>query len=267
MALIDTNLIIQAGALPTTFKGTPQQLLVEMVRRFKIVSPSGNSFFVISDVEPTSDVGPWLKGGTQWYVFSEVTKRYVPLDISASETHWYFIGNSTPGGVDPPLWLKTERDPTTTDASYGRALSWYEWTGSVWRPFVGVPASGNTASRPSNPAEYERYYDTDINVEIWFNRGKWRTVSGTPGDFKFVLFETLTEALQFNPGWALNGAANQALRGRVISQATADSGGGNPLSTGTDVPQRQAFETFFTTVTAGAVNVVPALALYALVKE
>lgn len=265
--LIDTNLIIVAGPLPTTFKGTPQELFVEMIRRMKIVSPSGTSFFVISDTEPTSNVGPWLKGGTQWYVFDEATKRYVPLDISASETRWYWMGASTPPDIVPPVWLKTTQDQTTTDSNFGRALGWYEWTGSAWRPFIGVVASGTTAERPTNPVEYERYYDTDINVEIWFNRGKWRTVAGTPGDTKFVMFETLEEALEFNPGWALVGASNQAFRGRVLSQATADSGGGNPLTTGTDVPQRQAFETFFTTVTAGAVNVVPALALYALVKE
>lgn len=267
MALQDTSLIIQMGPIPTTFAGTPQEFANEMIRRMKIVSPSGSSFFVVSAVEPTSNVGPWLKNGTQWWVFDEATKRYVPLDISASETRWYWIGNSTPVDVDPPLWLKTTQDPTTTDSNYGRALGWYEWTGSAWRPFVGVVASGSTADRPANPVEYERYYDTDINVEIWFNRGKWRTVWGSPGTFQFVLFETLEEALEFNPGWILNGASNQALRGRVISQATADSGGGNPLSTGADVPQRQAFETFFTGITAGATNAVPALALYALVKE
>lgn len=265
--LIDTNLILQSAPIPATFDGTPVELQAAIISRCKIVSASGTSFFVISDIEPTSNVGPWLKNGTQWWVFSTATNRYVPLDISASETVWYFLGNSTPPGVDPPLWLKTERDATTTDSSYGRALGWYEWTGAVWRPFVGVIASGTTAERPTNPVEYERFYDTDINVEIWWNRGKWRTVSGSPGDLKFALFETLQEALQFNPGWILNGASNQAFRGRVISQATADSGGGNPLSTGAGVPQRQAFETFTHSVTAGGTDIVPAMALYALVKE
>lgn len=267
MALVDTNLIIQAGALPTTFENTPQELLVEMIRRMKIVSPSGASFFIISDTEPASNVGPWFKGGTQLWVFSEVTKRYVPLDISASETRWFWMGNSTPPDIVPPVWLRTTQDQTTTDSSFGQPIGWLEWNGSAWVPFNSIPRNGNTASRPTGAVDYQQYFDTDINVLIHWERGKWRTVWGSPGSSQFVFFETLEEALVFNPGWALVGASNQAFRGRVISQATADSGGGNPLTTGADVPQRQAFETFFTTVTAGAANVVPALALYALVKE
>lgn len=267
MALQDTNLIIQMGPIPTTFAGTPQEFANEMIRRMKIVSPSGSSFFVVSAVEPTSNVGPWLKDGVAWFVFDEATKRYVPLDISASETTWYFIGNSTPVGVDPPLWLKTSQDATTTDSTYGQPIGWLQWNGTNWVPFNSVPRNGTTAQRPANPENFQQYFDTDISTLIHWERGKWRTVFGTPGDLKFVLFETLEEALEFNPGWNINGASNQALRGRVISQATADSGGGNPFTTGADVPQRQAFETFFTGVTAGATNVLPALALFAIVKE
>lgn len=267
MALVDTGLIIQAGALPTTFKGTPQQLFVEMIRRMKIVSASGASFFIVSDVEPTSNVGPWFKGGTQLWVFSEETKRYVPLDISASETRWFHMGASTPTSAEPPVWLRTTQDQTTTDSSFGQPIGWLEWNGTAWVPFNSIPRNGSTADRPTGPVDYQQYFDTDINVLIHFERGKWRCVAGSPGDTKFVMFETLEEALEFNPGFALVGASNQAFRGRVFSQATADSGGGNPISTGTDVPQRQAFETFFSTVTAGAVNIVPALALWCLVKE
>lgn len=267
MALEHTNLIIQLGPIPTTFKGTPAEFAAEMVRRMRIVSPSGNSFFIISDVEPGSNVGPWLKGGTQWWVFDEATKRYVPLDISASETRWYFMGASTPTGVEPPLWLRTTQDQTTTDSSFGQPIGWLQWNGAAWVPFNSIPRNGSTADRPVGAVNFQQYFDTDINVLIHWERGKWRTVWGSPGTVQPVMFETLEEALEFNPGWALVGASNQAFRGRFISQATADSGGGNPLTTGTDVPQRQAFETYFTTVTAGAVNVVPALALYALVKE
>lgn len=61
MPLQDTNLIIQAGPLPSTFCGTPQELVVAMVRRMKIVSASGTNFIFVGDVEPTSNVGPWLR--------------------------------------------------------------------------------------------------------------------------------------------------------------------------------------------------------------
>lgn len=267
MALQDTNLIIQAGPLPTTFKGTPQEMFAEMIRRMKIVSASGGNFFVTGDIEPTSNVGPWLRGGTQWWVFDNATKRYIPLDISQSETRWYWMGNATPPDIVPPVWLKTTQDQTTTNGSFGDPIGWYSWNGVNWIPFNSIIRSGTTAQRPAAPVEYLEYYDTDISCRIWFERGSWRTVSGVPGDVKPVVFETLADALTFNPGWQVLGTSNQALRGRFLSGATADSNGANPLTTGAGVPARNAFETYLIQGAAGAVNLVPGLALWTLVKE
>jgi hypothetical protein len=87
----DTNLILSVAPLPPTFSGTPQQMFAALVRRSKIVSPSGINFIYIGDTEPTSNVGPWLRG-TKWYVFDDSIKRYVPLDITDSEKTWYHIG-------------------------------------------------------------------------------------------------------------------------------------------------------------------------------
>ena len=270
MPLIDTNLILQSAPVPATFEGTPVELQAAIIARCKIVSPSGTSFFVISSVEPTSNVGPWLKNGTAWYVFSTETNRYVPLDISASETTWYFIGNSTPPGIVPPLWLKTSADATdAAPNSFGEPQSWYLYNGTGWVPFNSIPRSGTTAQRPTNPVNYQQYFDTDINVLLHFERGQWRTVWGTPGTVQQVLFETLDEALVFNPGWNVVGSSNQSFRGRHLVQATKDSGASpvTNLSTGAGVSSRAAFETWFTSVTAGATDVVPAIAFWTLVKE
>lgn len=268
MALVDTNLILQAAPLSPTFRGTPQEWFAEFIRHCKIVSGSGSSFFVISDVEPSSNVGPWLKGGTQWFVFSTVTNRYVPLDISASETRWYWMSNSTPVDIVPPVWLKTTQDQNATTGSFGDAIGWHEWNGTAWVPFNSVARSGTTLQRPTNAVELQQYFDTDISTLIHFERAQWRTVAGSPGDVKQVLFETLDEALLFSPGWDVVGAANQAFRGRHLVQATKDSGASpvTNLTTGAGVPSRAAFETWFTSVTAGAVDTVPAIAFWTLVK-
>lgn len=63
--------------------------------------------------------------------------------------------------------------------------------------------SGPTSSRPSNPGNFERYFDTDINCQIWWERGAWRTVEGVPGDVKFVLSGSTGDATTRNPGWSL----------------------------------------------------------------
>ena len=246
MALKPTNLYIQMAPLPATFKGSPQDFAVAMVQRMKILSPNGTNFIFIGDVEPISNVGPWLRGGTQWWVWSETIKRYVPLDISASETRWYWMGASTPTSTPPQVWLKTTKDATDQDPSHGEPIGWYVFDGTSWNPFIGIVLSGSTANRPGSPVEYQQYYDTDIAVLIWWERGQWRTVSGVPGDVKFTIFEVLTDALRFNPGWVVVGAGNQAQRGRLIVQAAKDSGTSpeTVLTVGANITPRAALETF-----------------------
>lgn len=273
--LQDTNLIITSAPLPATFSGTPDDLRREIVRRLKIQSPTGTNFIFIGDNEPTSNVGPWLKNGTQWFVWDETVKRYVPLDISESETTWYHIGASTPATSDPPVWLKTTKDRSEADPSVGNPISWYVFNGAAWVPYVGVVLSGPTGNRPVNPVEYQQFYDTTISCLIWFERTQWRTVSGVPGDIKFVNFEVLTEALQFNPGWDVFGSGNQTLRGRIPMMAAKDSGATpeTVLTTGTNIPQRAAFETFGETDNMQIDNTPPNLlyppqvALWLLVKS
>lgn len=272
-ALKSTNLLIEAGQIPPTFRGTPAQFFAEMVRRMKIVSPTGTNFIFIGDVEPTSNVGPWLKGGISWYVFNADVKRYVPLDISASETKWYFIGASTPVGVNPPVWLRTTKNATEADPSYGDAIEWLTWTGAAWNSILIDGRSGPTSGRPTSPQNFQKFYDTDITCLIWFERGAWRTVSGVPGDVKAVSFPTLTEALRRNPGWQVLGASNQSIRGRYIAQCAKDSGAApeTVLTVNSGVPSRAAFETFGETdgvkIDAGSPVPYPCtLALWHLVK-
>lgn len=274
MALNDTNLILQVAPLPATFCGTPQELVAQMVRRMKIVSPSGTNFIFIGDVEPTSNVGPWLRFGTQWWVFDVETKRYVPLDISASEKQWFQVGASTPLTGDPPVWLRTTKDQTEADPSIGQPVGWYVFDGANWIPFVGVVTSGPTTSRPTNPVAFQQFYDTTISTLIWYERNAWRTVSGNIGDIKQVAYEVLTEALTNNPGWELFGLANPAIRGRYLMQATKDPGGApaSDFSTSPGVPHRAAFEVFGESTgiqidnTAPTLFYPPTIALWTLVK-
>ena len=92
-----TNLVIVAAQLPADFIGDPQDFFSAMLDRMEIRSPSGTSFFVISDTQPSSDSGPWFKNGTKLYVFDPEQGTYVPLDISDSETEWITVSATTSG--------------------------------------------------------------------------------------------------------------------------------------------------------------------------
>lgn len=118
--------------------------------------------------------------------------------------------------------------------SNSRVIAWYFWDGAAWRPGGNVPPSGPTTSRPVNPKELEQFFDTDIKCLLHFERGLWRTVSGTPGDIKFVTTSTLPEALTNNPGWIYFGEDNQNWRGKVLGVATKDPGGAPATAYATD---------------------------------
>lgn len=216
--LFRTNFVIVASPLPPDFDGDLQEVFDAFLERMRIMSPAGTNFFVVGDVEPSSNSGPWLKDGDRWYVFNDTLGRYVPINIDDSVTQVFVVSETqpgTPGEDDPVIWLRTVGS---------RVIAWYFWDGSAWRPGGNVPPSGPTASRPVNATDLEQYFDTDINTLIHWERGAWRTVSGTPGDVKFVTTSTLLAAIAANPGWEYLGEDTQNWRGRVLGVATKDPG-------------------------------------------
>jgi len=133
MALQNTNLIIVGAQLPATFVGTPNDLFRAMLERMKIVSPTGVSFFVTGDIEPSGNQGPWLKSGVEWFVWDPDLKHYVPLKISSSEQRWFWMGSTTPPNANPPVWLKTTGAPSEANPMFGDPVAWFVYTGTEWR--------------------------------------------------------------------------------------------------------------------------------------
>lgn len=273
MSLQRTNLLIQMAQIPATFEGTPSELGAKMVERMQIVSPTGTNFIFTGDTEPTSNVGPWLRGGTKWYVWSEDIKRYVPLDITDSETQWFWAGASTPASTPPLIWIRTTQDFTEASPSFGSPIGWYVFDGTNWVSFTGIVPSGPTTSRPAAPVAFQTFYDTTINVHIWYERNQWRTIDGVPGDVKHVAFDTLEEALTHNPGWEVMGASATSWRGRYISQATKNPGPtpSTDLNVSAGIAERAAHELFGETDgvqmnSSSAVPYPPTIALWTLVK-
>lgn len=240
--LYKTNLFLQGAPLPQGFKGTPQQWYESILERIRIVAPFGFSTIVIGSLKPTSNQGPWLKDGTQWYVWDVNETDYVPLDISQSATPPYYVQTADPAGTPdsegnyptegdegwqengplgsgPLLWFRLNSGETGVDGMFifirGR-----------WQSLL--QSGGATEDRPTSPANWEQYYDTTISTLLHWERGAWRTVDGCRGDLKYVSWPTAEEALQFNPGWEIFGtgeSADTTLRGRFLVMATKNAGG------------------------------------------
>lgn len=166
MSLNSTNLFIQSAPLPATFRGSPNDMFAEMIKRMKILSPTGTNFIFVGDTAPTSNVGPWLKNGTQWWVWDSNTKEYVPQDLSASLviTPEFLIGASTPVATFPPVWLQTTLNPTTADPNnYGAAIRWYVYNGAVGEWLSQHPVEAMSAER--------RIFTALTEAEVWSYEG------------------------------------------------------------------------------------------------
>ncbi len=104
------NYTINSTPLPSTFRGTPQQIFEMMVDRMEVVSDGAS--FVISDAMPPGNQGPWLKNGTQWWVWDEDSSTYIPLDLTASTHAQIFVGETAPDFTADPqaplIWLKLD---------------------------------------------------------------------------------------------------------------------------------------------------------------
>lgn len=223
----NTQYFLKLAPIPPNFAGTPQEFAEVLVDHCRIVAPFGITTFLLGGSKPTNNQGPWLKDGKQWWVWDDDATDYLPLDITGSEKLWFVIQASAPLEFDIPLWVEVD----VNDQFVNFHVRVEADDGSFsWAPFRNQ--SGTTANRPATPYTFQRFYDTDIEAEIWWERGGWRTTSGVRGDVKFVSWPTSVEALTRNPGWEILGTGESNAvdwRGRVLSQATKDTVPGEDL--------------------------------------
>lgn len=231
-----TKLVVQLSPLPADFKGDPQKFAEALVARMRIAAPFGVTTFVTGPNKPTSNQGPWLKNGTQWYVWSDDAADYIPLDISDSEVAPYYIQDGEPPtDTETSVWIQTKGNGTV-DVQVENV---YVLLNGEWKPML--QSRGTTAQRPANPPDFFKYYDDDIQTLIWWERGEWRTVAGVKGDLKFVDARSRAEALTQNPGWEIFGTGdseNEAVRGRILIPAMKDDDGLNPIATSAGITAR-----------------------------
>jgi len=71
--------VVSMGQLPEGFCGTPQELAQAIADRLIIQSDQNFSSFAVGPNAPTSNVGPWLKDCSTWYVWDDSVGAYVPM--------------------------------------------------------------------------------------------------------------------------------------------------------------------------------------------
>jgi len=71
---------VSAGALPEGFcPQSIQDMFDAMVQRIIVTPNQVFTSFAMGALEPTSNVGPWLKNCESWFVWDDTTSRYIPM--------------------------------------------------------------------------------------------------------------------------------------------------------------------------------------------
>lgn len=152
--------IFRAAPLPSNFVGTPQDFAEAFAARLSAESEIEIAVFVSGSVAPTSNVGPWLKDGTTWYVWDNVTGAYIP-QVVAPTSLGYIAAETAPDPLLYTFWIQLDGTGKAISINYYSASAWHDiyedkfleyWTITQTQAaiaagsFRGYPAQGTNAA-------------------------------------------------------------------------------------------------------------------------
>lgn len=142
-------LTFSASALPAGATYTPQQFLDAIVARLSINSEENYSIITVSNTLPTSNIGPVLLGGLEWYVWDPTSGAYIPIpkepnypfraDLTATQDQVFTVA----GTLDTDLPFTEAFDPNNvfgTDAFHAPVDGYYQISVAARIAAIGSPA-------------------------------------------------------------------------------------------------------------------------------
>lgn len=90
------RLVVTVGSLPEGYcPESFQQFANDFAARLIVTPNQNNSTFVTGSIEPSSNVGPWLKDCLEWFVFDDATGRYIPITKGGFDNMLYYTASNT----------------------------------------------------------------------------------------------------------------------------------------------------------------------------
>lgn len=99
---------IVIGSLPEGIGFDPQAIVNSLEEILQISLNEGVAFFTIGATAPTSNIGPWLKDGTTWYVWSDAVAGYVPATIPQGSLRYIVSATKPPALAGYQIWFQTD---------------------------------------------------------------------------------------------------------------------------------------------------------------
>lgn len=116
---------ITAGTLPPNFTGTPQQFLDAIADLLAVTPAEDWNSFLVGSSAPTANLGPWLKDGREWWVWSNDDGAYVPVTVDNRSLRRY-IGDTAPSNDEYDVWYQTNSSGVPQAVKIWNAGSWVD---------------------------------------------------------------------------------------------------------------------------------------------
>lgn len=136
-------LTFRAAPLPEGYKADPEQFKNDIVARLYAESGEAISFFASGSVAPSSNVGPWLKNGTEWYVWSDDLAMYVPITVTQASLKW-IAQFGAPDQAIYTFWIELNGS--------AKAIAIKYYSGGAWKDIYEDTFAAITASRAAGDA-------------------------------------------------------------------------------------------------------------------
>lgn len=122
-----------------------------MVARMQLQTQQTFALFVTGSTEPSSNVGPWFKNGTELYVWSDSVGGYVPITIDPASLG-YFIGSTTPDENVYQFWIETTVGGSPLALKIFYSGSWVDVYAATLAGYLTTTAAASTYAPKASPA-------------------------------------------------------------------------------------------------------------------
>jgi hypothetical protein len=122
---------IQTSPLPSGDSLTLNDFLELLPEQIQIILNEGFSTFVTGSVAPSTNEGPWLKNGTEWWVWSDSSGGYIPLVLEGTVRKTYVQSTAPTGTIqENELWIQTDGVQTVIESFIYLNGGWRTWVKS-----------------------------------------------------------------------------------------------------------------------------------------
>jgi hypothetical protein len=154
---------IAFASLPPNVAWTPQQLGDAIAERLYITTQQTFALFVSGSTEPSSNVGPWLKNGETWYVWSDADGGYVAQTIEPASLG-YWIGPDAPDNSVYNFWIETAAGGSPLALKIYYSSAWTDVYATELASYLTIVAAAATYQTIAGMSVYSTTVQMDAAI-------------------------------------------------------------------------------------------------------